>query len=48
MGSEDIFLRTMMDYDSHEIEDNDVYILVQQGDLFPEQYEQITGREYID
>lgn len=48
MGNEDIFLRTMMNYDAYEIEDNDVYDLVQRGELSPEAYEQITGREYID
>ena len=48
MDNEELFLRTMMSYDSHEIEDNDVYDLVQRGELPPEAYEQITGREYID
>ena len=48
MNNEEVFLRTMMNYDAYEIEDDDVYDLVQRGELPPEAYEQITGREYID
>ena len=46
MENEDNFLRLMMNYDAHEIDNNDIYDAVEHGDITPEQYEQITGLEY--
>ena len=44
--NEDAFLLLMINYDSHYIENNDIYDAVEHGDITPEQYEQITGLEY--
>lgn len=46
MNNEDIFLRLMMNYDSHDIENDDIYDAVERGDITPEQYEEIVGMEY--
>lgn len=46
MDNEEVFLRFMINYDAHEIDDNSVYDAVERGDLTPEEYEQITGSEY--
>lgn len=34
-------------YDIGEIDENKLYDLVEHGDITPEEYEHITGREYI-
>ena len=46
MKNEDNFLRLMINYDAHEITDDDIYEAVERGDITPDQYEQITGIEY--
>lgn len=46
LDNEEIFLRLMMNYDAHEIENYNIYDAVERGDITPEQYEQITGLEY--
>lgn len=46
MENDDSFIRLMINYDSHEITDCDIYDAVERGDITPDQYEQITGVEY--
>ena len=46
LDNEENFLRLMMNYDAHEIDNNNIYDAVERGDITPEQYEQITGLEY--
>ena len=48
MNNEDEFLRLMINFDAHEYDDNDILNAVERGVITPQQYEEITGQEYLN